>query len=48
LYFPHNLGLMHVDRGYVDGAVEQYRLGVAAGDDLALRALEQFEEPPAL
>jgi tetratricopeptide (TPR) repeat protein len=48
VYCHHNLGLLLVERGDVDGAVEQFRLGVAAGDDLALRALEQFEEPPAL
>jgi hypothetical protein len=48
VYCHHNLGLLLVERGDVDGAVEQFRLGVAAGDVLALRALEQFEEPPAL
>jgi len=44
VYCHHNLGLLLVERGDLDGAVDQFRLGVAAGDDLALRALEQFEE----
>ena len=35
VYCHHNLGVLLADRGDLDGAVEQFGLGAAAGDELA-------------
>jgi tetratricopeptide (TPR) repeat protein len=39
----HNLAVLLAERGDVDGAVEQFRLGAAAGDQLAADALRELE-----
>jgi tetratricopeptide (TPR) repeat protein len=42
-YCHHNLAVLLADRGELDGAVEQFRLGAAAGDQLAADALRELE-----
>ena len=39
----HNLAVLLAERGDFDGAVEQFRLGAAAGDQLAADALRELE-----
>ena len=39
----HNLAVLLAERGDFDGAVEQFRLGAAAGDALAAEALRELE-----
>ena len=39
----HNLAVLLAERGDFDGAVEQFRLGAAAGDQLAAEALRELE-----
>ena len=43
VYCHHNLGVLLAERGDFDGAVEQFRLGAAAGDELAASALREFD-----
>lgn len=38
----HNLGVLLAERGDVDGAVEQFRLGAAKGDEMAVEALRDL------
>jgi tetratricopeptide (TPR) repeat protein len=42
-YCHHNLAVLLAERGDFDGAVEQFRLGAAAGDQLAADALRELE-----
>ena len=42
-YCHHNLAVLLAERGDFDGAVEQFRLGAAAGDQLAAEALRELE-----
>jgi len=42
-YCHHNLAVLLAERGDLDGAVEQFRLGAAAGDQLAADALRELE-----
>jgi tetratricopeptide (TPR) repeat protein len=41
-YCHHNLGLLLAERGDVDGAEEQFRLGASAGDQKAAAALRRL------
>ena len=43
-YCHHNLAVLLADRGDLDGAVEQFRLGAAAGDQLAAQSLKELEQ----
>jgi tetratricopeptide (TPR) repeat protein len=43
-YCHHNLAVLLADRGDLDGAVEQFRLGAAAGDQLAAQSLRELEQ----
>jgi tetratricopeptide (TPR) repeat protein len=45
LHCHHNLGLLLEERGELEHAAEQYRLGAAGGDGLAARALTNLLEP---
>ena len=38
----HNLGVLLVDRGDLEGAIEHFRLGAASGDALAAEALRDL------
>ena len=40
----HNLGVLLVGRGDHEGAAEQFALGAAAGDELAIAALQLFQD----
>ncbi|WP_324275980.1 hypothetical protein [Blastococcus brunescens] len=42
-YCHHNLAVLLAERGDFDGAVEQFRMGAAAGDQLAADALRELE-----
>ena len=42
-YCHHNLAVLLADRGDLDGAVEQFRLGAEAGDQFAAEALRELE-----
>jgi tetratricopeptide (TPR) repeat protein len=42
VYCHHNLGVLLAERGDFDGAIEQFHLGAAAGDDLAAEALRDL------
>jgi len=39
----HNLGVLLVDRGDLEGAIEQFRFGADSGDTLAAEALRELE-----
>lgn len=43
LYCHHSLGVLLADRGDLDGAAEQFALGAAAGDQLAVAALRLLQ-----
>ena len=42
-YCHHNLAVHLADRGDIDGAIEHFRLGAEAGDQLAAQALRELE-----
>jgi tetratricopeptide (TPR) repeat protein len=42
-YCHHNLAVLLADRGDFEGAVEEFRLGAAAGDQLAAQTLRELE-----
>jgi tetratricopeptide (TPR) repeat protein len=42
-YCHHNLGVLLAHRGDLEGAVEQFALGAAVGDQLAAQALRELE-----
>jgi tetratricopeptide (TPR) repeat protein len=43
IYCHHNLGILLANRGDLEGAVEQFGLGAAAGDGMAASALREFD-----
>ena len=43
MHCHHNLAYLLAERGDLEGAVEQFRLGAAAGDQLAADALRELE-----
>jgi tetratricopeptide (TPR) repeat protein len=42
VYCHHNLGVLLAERGDLDGAIEQFQLGAAEGDDMATEALRDL------
>jgi tetratricopeptide (TPR) repeat protein len=44
LHSHHNLGVLLLDRGDVDGAIEHFSIAAAGGDDLAARVLREVLE----
>jgi tetratricopeptide (TPR) repeat protein len=42
VYCHHNLGVLLAERGDLDGAVEQFRLGADEGDEMAVEALRDL------
>ena len=43
VYCHHNLGVLLADRGDLEGATEQFGLGAAAGDELAVQTLRELD-----